>query len=169
MSHIALWNVSFILGAILHCATILYSSDVWILMFVVHFLTRESIFSFHVVLWLGKLQMLVMCLAPLSRLDEAVALIQLYHVVNPEAKCVTAKFEPGQEHKFIQVMLFVVYFMFRVLGFSFQMWFVWDCSCNVKIKVWICCCFLSSSSLCSSGGGHCDDNDNNNSLFHSVI
>jgi len=54
--------------------------------------------------------MLVMCLAPLSRLDEAVALIELYHIVNPEAKSVTAKFEPGQEHKFIQVMLFVVYF-----------------------------------------------------------
>jgi hypothetical protein len=54
--------------------------------------------------------MLVMCLAPLSRLDEAVALIELYHIVNPEAKSVSAKFEPGQENKFIQVMLFVIYF-----------------------------------------------------------
>ena len=54
--------------------------------------------------------MLVICLAPFSRLDEAVALIELYHIVNPEAKSVTAKFEPGQERKFIQVMLFVVYF-----------------------------------------------------------
>jgi hypothetical protein len=54
--------------------------------------------------------MIVMCLAPLSRLDEAVALIELYHIVNPEAKSVTAKFEPRQEHKFIQVVLFVVYF-----------------------------------------------------------
>lgn len=75
----------------------------------------------------GKLQMFVMCLAPLSRLDEAVALIQLYHIVNPDAKSVTAKYETGQEHKFIQVMLFVVYLKCWVLGFSFQMWFVWDC------------------------------------------
>jgi len=37
-----------------------------------------------------------------DRLDEAVALIELYHIVNPEAKSVTAKFEPRQEHKFIQ-------------------------------------------------------------------
>lgn len=120
-------HVSFLLGAILHCAAILFISDVWILMFVVHFLTRESIFLFHFVLWLGKLQMLFMCLAPLSRLDEAVALIELYHIVNPEAKSVTAKYEPGQKHKFIQVMLFVVHFKFWVLGFSFQMWFVRDC------------------------------------------
>jgi len=54
--------------------------------------------------------MLVMCWALLSRLDEAVALIELYHIVSPDAKSVTAKFETGQEHKFIQVMLFVVYF-----------------------------------------------------------
>jgi len=71
--------------------------------------------------------MLVMYLAPLSRLDEAVALIKLHHIVNPDAKSVTVKFEPGQEHKFIQVMLFVVYFKCCVLGFSFQMWFVRDC------------------------------------------
>jgi hypothetical protein len=44
-----------------------------------------------------------------SRLDEAVALIMLYHIVNPEAKSVSAKFEPGLEHKYIQVMLHVVY------------------------------------------------------------
>jgi len=37
-----------------------------------------------------------------DRLDEAVALIELYHIVNPDAKSVTAKFETGQEHKFIQ-------------------------------------------------------------------
>jgi hypothetical protein len=49
-----------------------------------------------------------MCLAPSSRLDEAVALIQLYHIVNPDAKCVSAKFEPGLEHKFIQVMFKVL-------------------------------------------------------------
>jgi hypothetical protein len=43
-SHIALSNVSFLLGAIVHCATILYSSDMWILMFVVHSLTSEMHF-----------------------------------------------------------------------------------------------------------------------------
>lgn len=53
--------------------------------------------------------MLIMCLAPFSRLDEAVALIQLYHIVNPEARSVSANFEPGLEHKFIQVMLRMVY------------------------------------------------------------
>jgi hypothetical protein len=54
--------------------------------------------------------MLIICLEPFSRLDEAVALIKVYCIVNPEAKSMSAKFEPGQEHKFIQVMLFVVYF-----------------------------------------------------------
>ena len=73
------------------------------------FSSKRNAFS-HVFLLLGKLKMLVICLAPFSRLDEAVALIELYHIVNPEAKSVTAKFEPGQERKFIQVMLFVVYF-----------------------------------------------------------
>jgi hypothetical protein len=42
------------------------------------------------------------------RLDEAVSLIQLYHIVNPEAKSVTARFEPGLEHSFIQVNLFLM-------------------------------------------------------------
>jgi hypothetical protein len=36
---------------------------------------------------------------------------------------VTAKFEPGQEHKFIQVVLFVVY----LKCWGFQMWFLRDC------------------------------------------
>lgn len=48
-----------------------------------------------------------MCLAPFCRLDEAVALIQLYHIVNPEAKSVSAKLEPGLEHNFIEVVFCV--------------------------------------------------------------
>jgi hypothetical protein len=43
-----------------------------------------------------------------SRLDEAVSLIHLYHIVNPEAKSVSAHFEPGLEHSFIQVNLFLI-------------------------------------------------------------
>jgi hypothetical protein len=58
----------------------------------------------------GEVTILVMCLELFTRLDEAVALIKLYCIVNPEAKSVSAKFDPGQEHKFIQVLLFVVYF-----------------------------------------------------------
>jgi hypothetical protein len=55
-----------------------------------------------------ELQVLRMCSAHFSRLDEAVSLIQLYHVVNPEAKSVNSHFEPGLEHSFIQVNLFLI-------------------------------------------------------------
>jgi hypothetical protein len=55
-----------------------------------------------------KLEALSSCWAYFSRLDEAVALIQLYHIVNPEAKSVSVQFEPGLEHTFIQVNLFLI-------------------------------------------------------------
>jgi hypothetical protein len=48
-------------------------------------------------------------LATSSRLDEAVALVQLYHIVNPEAESLNAKYESGLEHNFVQVMLFLWY------------------------------------------------------------
>jgi hypothetical protein len=56
---------------------------------------------------MDKLQILRLCLPNFSRLDEAVALIQLYHIVNPEAESVSVKYEAGLEHKFIQVKLFL--------------------------------------------------------------
>jgi hypothetical protein len=55
-----------------------------------------------------ELQVFSMCSAHFSRLVEAVSLIELYHIVNPEAESVNAHFEPGLEHSFIQVNLYVI-------------------------------------------------------------
>ena len=44
-------RVIFLLGAILHSETILYNSDVWILMFVVHFLARGMHFLMFFSYW----------------------------------------------------------------------------------------------------------------------
>jgi small subunit ribosomal protein S22 len=58
-------------------------------------------FAFHLA-WNRSIDSLLLDLIQTDRLDEAVALIELYHIVSPDAKSVTAKFETGQEHKFIQ-------------------------------------------------------------------
>lgn len=58
-------------------------------------------FAFHLA-WNRSIDSLLLDLIQTDRLDEAVALIMLYHIVNPEAKSVSAKFEPGLEHKYIQ-------------------------------------------------------------------
>ncbi|XP_069700437.1 small ribosomal subunit protein mS22 [Periplaneta americana] len=57
-------------------------------------------FAFHLA-WNKCIDNLLLDLIQTDKLDEAVALIQLYHVVNPDAKSASTKFETGQEHKFI--------------------------------------------------------------------
>lgn len=71
---------------------------------------NKNIFLIIVFFMDGEISILSICLAHFSRLDEAVSLIQLYHIVNPEAKSVNAHFEPGMEHSFIQVNLFLNYY-----------------------------------------------------------
>ncbi|PNF32587.1 hypothetical protein B7P43_G00335 [Cryptotermes secundus] len=58
-------------------------------------------FAFHLA-WNKSIDSLLLDLIETDRLDEAVSLIQLYHIVNPEAKSVSSHFEPGLEHSFIQ-------------------------------------------------------------------
>ncbi|KDR11447.1 28S ribosomal protein S22, mitochondrial [Zootermopsis nevadensis] len=58
-------------------------------------------FAFHLA-WNRCIDNFLLDLIQTDRLDETVALIQLYHIVNPEAESASAKYKPGLEHKFIQ-------------------------------------------------------------------
>lgn len=71
-----------------------------------------------------KFQVLRICSAHFSRLDEAVSLIKLYHIVNPEAESVSAHFEPGLEHSFIQVNLFLINYSDALMFWSVIYYYV---------------------------------------------
>jgi hypothetical protein len=96
-------------GAILVCVTVfclLRCMNFHI--YIIKLLMKKTFFDWYFSPWMEKFQVLSICSAHFSRLDEAVSLIQLYHIVNPEAKSVSAHFEPGLEHSFIQVNLFLI-------------------------------------------------------------
>ncbi|KAJ9592584.1 hypothetical protein L9F63_015722 [Diploptera punctata] len=58
-------------------------------------------FAFHLA-WNRTIDNLLLDIINEDRLDEAVALVKLYHLVNPDAKSLSCKLEEGKEHDFIQ-------------------------------------------------------------------